>query len=333
MLKIVSDFPEMLEAAKKTPIASELKDTKDIKEIIVAGMGGSAISGDIAGAVLSEKITLPFTVVRNYSLPKSAGAASLLFAVSYSGNTEETLSCVNEAGRKGIPVIAISSGGRLKEIAEAKKYTFIAVPAGLAPRAALPYLLVPILLILEKLGIASGIGEDIDESVRILKQLRQEHTKEGRGNEVKQLAMKLLGKIPVIFASTGSTDAAGLRLKTQLNENSKVTALLSFFPELNHNEIVNLSILEKDKHSFSLVILRDEGDNERVKKRIEITKSLIGVQLGGVTDIRSSGKSKLARLLSLVYFGDFLSVYLAVLSGIDPMPVRVIDKLKKELGR
>ena len=127
--------------------------------------------------------------------------------------------------------------------------------------------------------------------------------------------------------------AAGLRLKTQFNENSKITALFNVFPELNHNEIVSLSVLNRSKHNFSLIFLRDEGDHERTKKRMEITKSLIGMQLGGVSEIWSSGKSAMERILSLIYFADFLSVYLAILQGIDPTPVEVIGRLKKELMR
>lgn len=333
MFKVISEFPEMLQAAKKLASSINLGKIKNIKQIIVAGMGGSAIGGDIAWSVLSEKINIPITVIRGYSLPKYVGKDTLLIAVSYSGNTEETLSIVKEAENRRLSIISITSGGRLKEVSEAKGYPLIIIPTGIQPRAALPYLLVPMLIILEKLGFAQGISLEIAESVTVLKGLRAECTKEEKSNQVKQLAHKLQGKVPVIFAVTGTTDAVGLRWKTQLNENSKVSALYNAFPELNHNEIVSMSMLEKGKHNFSMIVLRDEGDNERVKKRIEITKSLLGGQVGGVTEVWSKGKSKLARLLSLVYYGDFLSVYLAILGGIDPTPVKVIERLKKELVR
>jgi len=147
------------------------------------------------------------------------------------------------------------------------------------------------------------------------------------------LAKKLVGKIPLIFGSVGTTGSAALRLKNQFNENSKVAAILSLFPELNHNEIVSLSTLRRDDHNFAWIVFRDESDNERVKKRIEITKSLIGRQLGGVNEIVTQGKSPLARILSSILFGDYLSVYLAILRGVDPTPVEVISRLKKELMR
>jgi glucose/mannose-6-phosphate isomerase len=131
----------------------------------------------------------------------------------------------------------------------------------------------------------------------------------------------------------GLTEAAGFRWKTQLNENSKVTTLFNVFPELNHNELVNLGDLKKGEHNFSLVILRDKDDHPRVQKRIEITKKLLDKSFEKITEIWSSGNSKLARLMSLVMIGDYLSVYLAVRRGVDPTPVEIIEKLKKELGK
>jgi glucose/mannose-6-phosphate isomerase len=209
------------------------------------------------------------------------------------------------------------------------------LPAGYQPRAALPYLLIPVLKALEEIGAVAGVQDEIKRSADLLRKLRGEYGAERplRSNPAKQLAKKLKDKIPVIFASRATTEAAGLRLKTQFNENSKVTALLSLFPELNHNEIVNLSTLKREEHNFSLILLRDEGDFERTKKRMEVTKSLLGTQLGGVNEIVAQGKSALERILSLIYFGDFLSVYLAILRDTDPTPVEVITRLKKELMR
>jgi len=335
MLSAVAEMPEMLLKAGELSPQVPLPKIKKAKNILIAGMGGSAIAGDIVSGLLLGKAEIPIYVNRDYRVPAFVGSETLFFALSYSGETEETLSAVREAARAQARIVCVASGGKLNEMAESKSYPIYLIPSGYQPRAALPYLLIPVLKSLEELGIISGFQEELNKVVGLLQKLRGEYgvSKPLRGNPVKQLAKKLLGKIPLIFACRGSSEAAGLRLKTQLNENSKMTALFNLFPELNHNEIVNLSVLNRSEHNFSLIFLRDEGDHERTKKRMEITKSLIGVQLGGVNEIWSSGKSALERILSLIYFGDFLSGYLAILQGIDPTPVEVISRLKKELLR
>jgi len=335
MLGVVADTPEMLSAASTIAPTFPLKNIKKVRQVVVAGMGGSAISGDIVAGLMLGSAPLPVFVNRDYRLPAFVGRETVVFALSYSGNTEETLSAVKDAEKKGASVVCVTSGGKLKEIAQANGYPAYLIPSGYQPRAAMPFLLVPLLRALDELGLVSGVQEQVDRAVELLRKLRGRYGPEKtlRSNPVKQLAKKMAEKIPVIFGVQGTTAAVAHRLKTQLNENSKVTALSNAFPELNHNEIVNLSALKRGEHDFCLVFLRDEGDAERVKKRIEITKSLIGTQLGGVNEVASQGKEPLERILSLIYFGDLLSVYLAVLRGVDPTPVEIISRLKKELMR
>ena len=335
MLAVVAQTPEMMTKAGQISPVPALRKSKKISQILVAGMGGSAISGDIMAGMFFFKSSIPILVNRDYRLPAFAGKETLVLALSYSGNTEETLHAVKEAERAGAKIVCVTSGGKLKEIAESKGYPLYLLPSGFQPRAALPYLLIPALKALEGAGVVSGIQDEIKKAGDLLRKLRGEYGTDRplRSNPAKQLAKKLMDRIPVIFASSVTTEAAGLRLKTQFNENSKVTALFGVFPELNHNEIVNLSTLKREEHDFSLILLRDEGDFERTKKRMEITKSLLGTQLGGVNEIWSQGKTPLERVLSLIFFGDFLSVYLAILRDIDPTPVDVITRLKKELAR
>ncbi|OGB88673.1 bifunctional phosphoglucose/phosphomannose isomerase [candidate division WOR-1 bacterium RIFCSPHIGHO2_02_FULL_45_12] len=335
MLGIVAKTPAMLAEALEIASKVPLGKVKKIKNIVVCGMGGSAIAGNIVANLLQEKCALAVFVNRDYRLPAFVGADALIFAMSYSGNTEETLLAVKEAGKRGAKIICVTSGGKLKEIAESKKYPLYLIPAGYQPRAALPYLLVPILVALEKSGLISNLRADINSAILLTQSLCLEYgaDKPSRINPVKQFAKKLLGKNPIIFANTGITEAVGLRVKTQFNENGKVTALLNFFPELNHNEIVNLSLLKRTDHKFVLIFLRDENDSERIKKRMEITKSLIGRQLGGTNELWAQGQSHLARIMSLICFGDYLSCYMAILHGVDPTPVDVITKLKRELAR
>ncbi|MDD5383060.1 MAG: bifunctional phosphoglucose/phosphomannose isomerase [Candidatus Margulisbacteria bacterium] len=335
MLEVAAKLPDMIVDALSFSLLGSLGKIDKLRQIVVAGMGGSAIAGNIIADAISARSRLPIHVSRHYHLPAFVDAETLFFALSYSGNTEETISAVKEAGKRGAKIICVTSGGKLRELAENNNYPYFLIPTGYQPRAALPYLLIPIIKVLEEKGLAAGLREEVNEAVALLKKLEIDYAvdKQLRNNPVKQLAKKLIGKTPVIFASSGTTEAAGLRLKTQFNENSKVTALFNVFPELDHNEIVNLSVLKREEHNFALVILRDDGDAERIKKRIEITKSLLVKQLGGANEIAAQGKSVLARILSLIYFGDFLSVYLAVARGLDPTPVEIIARLKKELAR
>lgn len=335
MLAVVAQMPEMLLQAEKFSAGVTLPVPEKIAQVLVVGMGGSAIAGDIAADIFFKKSRVPILTSRSYNLPEHVGPDAVLFALSYSGETEEVLSAVREAEKRGAKVVCITSGGKLRELAESKRYPLFLVPSGYQPRVALPFLLVSFLSGLRKLGVIAPQEEEIREAVSLLPTLRDEcgPAKHLRSNPAKQLAKKLAGRVPIIFGSTGTTGAAALRFKTQLNENSKMTAVASLFPELDHNEIVNLSVLKKDAHDFSLVVLRDEEDHERVKKRIEITKSLVTRQLGGVSEISSRGRSKLARILSLVFVCDLVSIYLALLQEIDPTPVEVISRLKKELMR
>jgi glucose/mannose-6-phosphate isomerase len=332
MLEAVSKIPEMLLEA---PEISPLPVLPGPKNIVIAGMGGSAISGDIIAEILRDKINVPIYVNREYRVPAFVDKRTLLFAISYSGNTEETLGAVREAEKQKASIVCITSGGKLKEIAEKREYPLALVPTGYQPRAALPFLLMPILKVLEKMKLYTKADNEIKETAKLLERLKKDIGLDNpyRSNPAKQLAAKLVGKIPIIFAVAGSSGTAGLRLKTQFNENSKSTALYNVFSELNHNEIVNLGALKRGEHDFSLLFLRSEGDSDRLVKRMEITKSLIGMQAGGVSEIWAKGKTPLSRTLSLIYFGDFLSVYLAILKEIDPTEVEVINRLKRELKR
>lgn len=331
MLDVVANMPEMLLGALERSKDISLPKTENIKQVVFAGMGGSAISGDIVADLLRDKINIPVYVNRGYKLPNFVNKQTLVIAISYSGNTEETLAAVEEASGRGAKIICITSGGKLKD----KGCPIVLVPPGYQPRAALPYLLIAALKVLESAGLPSVNDNDIKQAVSILQKLRKEAGPEvsERSNTLKQLAKKMLGKVPIILAAFGTTAAAGLRLKTQLNENSKVTALYNLFPEMNHNEIVNLAELKNGSHDFCLIFLRDEDEDRRIVKRMDITKSLIGAKFGGAKELFTKGKTKIAKILSLIYLGDLLSVYLAEAKGIDPEQVEVITKLKRELSR
>ncbi|MBU0672931.1 MAG: bifunctional phosphoglucose/phosphomannose isomerase, partial [Candidatus Margulisbacteria bacterium] len=247
MLETVANTPEMLLDALTLAPTGSLKKSKKVKQIVLVGMGGSAIAGNIISDLIWDKAQQPVFVNRGYKLPAFVSNETLVFVLSYSGNTEETLAAVKQASELNAKIICVTSGGKLKELAESKGYPLYLIPTGYQPRAALPYLLVPVLASLELLGFPSASRQQIETAAELLKKLRGEYGQPGqdRINPIEQLATKLVGKIPVILGVKGTSGAAGLRLKTQLNENSKTTALFNIFPELNHNEIVNLAAAER----------------------------------------------------------------------------------------
>lgn len=306
-----------------------------ISNIVVTGLGGSAIGGDLLRVYATRKLPVPVVVNRDYDLPEFVGEDTLVFAVSYSGNTEETLSAYDQAKAKGATVVAITSGGRLKELAQQDGFQVIHVPTGFAPRAATGFLFIPTLRVLEKLGFLSGVTQEIEDVVERLKQLRENLKPEVPvdQNPAKQMALKLFNRIPVIWGSSGTTEVVAQRWKGQINENAKAPAYWNVLPELNHNEVVGFEAPGDLLKQVHVVILRDDNDHPRVQKRIDITKGIIGNAVAGITDVRSSGGGPLAQTFSLMYSGDYTSLYLAVLYGINPGPVKVIDHLKAELAK
>jgi glucose/mannose-6-phosphate isomerase len=334
MLQLVEKLPDMMNEGWASAAEVKLPELTGIDNVVIAGMGGSAISGDIASIVLKASATVPISVNRSYLCPSYISNRTLFIALSYSGNTEETISSFKEALKKGAKIISISSGGELQLLSTKNKIPLVTVPKGLPPRAALGYLLSSLLSVLDRTGIGSNIPDDFHASVEMMKTLlkKWKPSVQLRENAVKQAAVKIAGKIPVIMASVDTTAAAALRWKTQLNENSKATALLAVFPELNHNDMVNFAH-PSNKNGYTFVALRDAGDTEKMKKRIEITKSLISGSVGGIFEIWSEGEGLLERTMSLILYGDLLSVYLAILKKVDPTPVDIIERLKKELTR
>lgn len=333
MLSVVERAAEQVKETAKGPLSVSI--SKEYGGIIFAGMGGSAIAGDILSDLFYGTSKKGLYVNRGYNLPASFEKNNLFVAISYSGDTEETLSALKEAESRGMQIVCLSSGGKLKEIAASKKHPFVLLPSGFQPRAAFYVILTTLLKLLEGIGVIPNQKEALAEAMQVLEDMRLEYglKRPERSNAVKQLAQKIKELTPLIFASSGVTAACGLRMKCQFNENAKIPAFLSVFPELNHNELVGFSSLKKGSHKYAMLLLRDTDENVRINKRIEITKSLIGVNLGGVNELHSKGASRLARILSLVFFGDLLSVYTALLNKTDPTPVEVIGRLKKELKR
>ncbi len=229
----------------------------------------------------------------------------------------------------------MTSGGKLAQWAANDGYSVIKVPGDLVPRAATGYLFAPLALFLEEIGMLHNLRPQIEETIAVLRQQRQQLDPQVSqpNNPARQLAEHLRGAIPIIWGSTGLTEAVALRWKAQINENAKSPAYYNLFPELNHNEIVGFEVPKELLSHLAVVILRDQGDSPQIQKRMAITRQIIEKQVQEVLEVSSQGQSFLARFYSLVYLGDYTSVYLAHEYGINPTPVQVIDYLKSELAR
>ncbi|MCK4437160.1 bifunctional phosphoglucose/phosphomannose isomerase [bacterium] len=333
MLQILLDFPQQWKEAKEIAQQFSFPQYKRISKIVVTGLGGSAIGGDLLCSYLADEIKIPVFVNRNYSLPGFVDEEALLFAVSYSGNTEETISAYQKAIERRAKVIAVTSGGKLRDLCESGGVPSIIIPSGMPPRTAIGYLFLPMLIALAETGLIEDKTREIEETNSLLVELRKgwEPSSQLSRNQAKELAQRLPGKLILIYGSD-HLEAVCLRWKTQVNENSKSLAYPVAFPELNHNEIVGWEGMEELRRKIEVIILRDKGEPDRIKSRIEITKSVIGDRPSEVKEVWSQGQSLLARMFSLIYLGDWVSFYLAILQGVDPTVIRPIDLLKKKLA-
>jgi len=331
MLSFCVETSEHYEEASKLVKAISISYPKP-QTIIVAGMGGSAIGGELLKDWARDRITVPIEVNREYSLPAYANKNTLVFVVSYSGETEESLSILLDAVKRRCMTVCISSGGKLLEFAEKLNMPYLRVPSGMPPRAAIPYLFLPIPMILEKIGLVSDIHREISETIHILKKVSVENSPKNpaSNNFSKTLASKISGTVPVIYGF-GIYRAVARRFKQQFNENSKVPSKWEFFPELNHNEIVGWEAAKELAKHFSAILIRDRDEPDEIRQRIEATKELMCGESVKVFEVWSMGKSRLAKMLSTVCIGDFTSVYLAVMRDIDPTPVKTITLLKEKM--
>lgn len=335
MYGLIYDFPrQLVEGTHLGHIVDLNLENFAPENIILAGMGGSAIGGDLIRSYLVYELKIPFLVCRNYNLPKLVNDKSLVFVSSYSGNTEETLSAYQEAKTKNAKIIAITSGGILLDECREDGFPFILIPQGFPPRAALGYSYAPVMVILSRLKLIGNKLEEFEKTINFLEGKRTEYSKERKKkqNLAKSLALELYGKIPIIYSSADYFDAVGYRWKGQLCENSKVLAFNNCFPEFNHNELVGWKVLDHIRGKLIVILLKDKEDHPRIQRRMKIVKDIIKKEKVKVIEIESQGENLLSRIFSLIQLGDFTSFYLAILNGEDPTPVKVIDYLKRKLA-
>jgi len=335
MVDTLAKFPEQIKETMDIMDSTELNSCFKVDNIIVSGMGGSAISGDILQSLFRNRFDIPIFVTRAYNLPKWANKNTLVISQSYSGNTEETLSTFKHANQKKCKIIGISSGGKLQEYCEKRDISHILIPPGFAPRAATAYMLFSAILSIKKTGLFEGsIEPEIEETLELTDELRNSNKKTvpEKDNFSKQIANMIASTIPQVYGWE-IYDPIARRWCTQFNENSKIIARYDSIPECNHNDIVGWSQNRKISKKFSCLLFRDEKiESVYISKRLDFMKTLFKEVAANVVEIQIKGKKKLAKMMYAMYLGDFVSCYLAILNGIDPTPVDIITELKGALA-
>ncbi len=326
----VLGLPEHLRDALWRVESARLEQHDAPGGLIVAGMGGSAIGGALARSVLGDRASRPIIVMRDYGVPSWTTPDAAVLCASYSGNTEETLAAFEAAGALGCRRVVATTGGKLAAAAREEDVPVIPLPGAFQPRAAVGYMLVIALEVAAACGAAESLHSEIDVAAAHTEELVAEWGPGGAEDSLpKQLARGLHGTIPQI-AGAGLTAPIAYRWKTQLNENAKVPAHSADLPELDHNEIAGWAGAA-ELGRFSAVFLDDSDLHPRIRQRIELTRGLIGASATGSFRVETRGETRTERLVSLVLLGDLVSLYLAVLRGIDPTPVDAIEQLKGAL--
>lgn len=334
MGRIIAGFPAQCRQAVEIAGRANIRLAgRAYRNIVICGMGGSAIAGDILASYLSSVIDCAVHVQRNYGLPGWVNSKDLVIASSYSGETEETLSGFDEALKRSCTIAAVTSGGILKRECEAVNISCITIPGGLPPRGALGYSFFTLLGLLASSGIVPNQDQEIQETLLLLEELSEEYSvgKTTDQNPAKKQAESVFGHMPVIYASSDLLSVVARRWANQLNENAKVLSYWAAMPELCHNEIVGWEMLPIIREKTRIIMLQDDDDHERNRLRFEVLHGIINQRSAGIDVWRSRGRSRLSRIFSLLYAADFISYYLALLNQVDPMPVKMIDKLKSVL--
>ena len=336
MYKLATQFADQLIQGKKIAEDSDIPYTLDhIQNIVVAGMGGSAIAGDLVRCLSASTSPIPLLVVRNYTLPAFVNERSLVIISSFSGNTEETLSALGAALGRNARVLCITSGGNVEQVAEEKNLPCIKIPGGIPPRAALGFSLSVLLVVLHRLGVCDTSSNVWEEALSIVKGKIDLYSQTDVDHQAVQVASQLVGKLPLILSASGALDAVNVRWRGQIQENSKMLAYGNYYPELNHNEIMGWESANGNSihNQLGVVVLRDSNDHARNAHRMRVTHDILHGLAGSWIEVESDGNHALSRMLSLIVLGDWVSLYLAYLREVDPTPIGFIDRLKNELAK
>ncbi|MGQ0829790.1 MAG: bifunctional phosphoglucose/phosphomannose isomerase [Bacteroidota bacterium] len=326
MKTLVANFSKQLAEAVNIGNNAKLNPAKNkISNVLICGLGGSGIGGSIVAELVAGNASMPISVSKGYFIPAYVNENTLLIISSYSGNTEETLNCMEQASAKNAKIVSVTSGGKVQEISKAKGYDYIIVPSGMPPRACLGYSLPQLFFILGFFKvITTNYKAELESAIKLIDSEESNIIAEA-GSIVK----KLKGKIPVIYATT-YYEGVAIRFRQQLNENAKILCWHHIIPEMNHNELVGWT--EKNDN-LSVLIFLDKDEYFRNLARVEINKEVIKKYADNITEIFSKGKTAIEKAIYFIHLGDWISVQLAELRGVDAIEVNVINQLKSALSK
>jgi glucose/mannose-6-phosphate isomerase len=322
---------QVFDAAERARGLDGLPEGKRIEHVVVLGMGGSGIAGDVLLSAAGPFLPVPVVVVKGYQPPNFVGETSLVFAISFSGDTEETVEAAAAAAMLGARMVVITAGGELGRLAASWGVPVIPVPEGIPqPRAGIGALAVPPFVVLEEVGLFRGASQWVDFAVEQLVRRRDSLVEDD--NEAAALARRIGRTVPLIHGGGALGGTAAQRWKTQVNENANAPAFWNTQPELCHNEIQGWGQHgDMTRQVFTIVNLRHEYEHPQVARRFTMTRELLEEVVASVEEVRAEGEGQLAQLFDLVLIGDFVSWHLAVQEGLDPGPVPALDQLKAAL--
>lgn len=334
MLGYIDALADDLEKAWALGSELPLPDFAGIERVVIAGMGGSAIGGDLLSAYLAPTCPVPIISHRDYGLPAwAAGGETLVVCSSHSGNTEETLSSFEAAVERGCQVLALCTGGRLRARAEEKGHPVWVFQHDGQPRTAIPYSFGMLLALLCRLGLAHAAEDEIRDAEAVLREGRARLSAQSElsANPAKRLGGQLLGRNVVVIAA-GELEVVARRWKTQINELAKAWAVFEGLPESNHNTLAGLEYPDSLLEKTSALFLRSELDHPRNALRLTATQQAFLMAGAGVDAVHARGATRLGQMWSLLQFGDYVSYYLALAYGVDPTPVEALNRLKRKLA-
>lgn len=326
MKTLVANFSKQLSEAITIGNDARLNESANkISNVLICGLGGSGIGGSIVSELVVGNAAVPINVTKGYFIPAYVNENTLVIVSSYSGNTEETLNCLELAAGKNAKIVSITSGGKLLEISKQKGYDHIVVPAGMPPRACLGYSLTQLFFILDFFKIIDNrYKEELENAIKLID--KEEVNIIAEANSI---AEKLKEKTPVIYATT-YYEGVAVRLRQQLNENSKMLCWHQIIPEMNHNELVGWT---QKNDNLSVLIFIDKQEYSRNLARIEINKEVIKKYTSHITEIFSKGNTAIEKTIYFIHLSDWISVILGELRGVDLMEISVINHLKSELSK
>lgn len=326
MKELIEGIENQIQEASKIGAEGRFRiPEKEIKTVIVCGLGGSGIGGKIVSLLVNEELKVPFILSNDYSIPACVNENTLLIASSYSGNTEETLYAVKEGKKRGAEIVVITSGGEILDLAKENNWNHLIVPKGQQPRAMLIYSLIQQLFILKNYGLIS------DRELNKLSDVTRfiEQTKQAIKTEALRIAKLLHTKTPIIYSGS-YFEGIAIRFRQQLNENAKVLCWNHVLPEMTHNELVGWA---GGSENFAVVYIKTDFDHPRTNYRWDITKEIIAKKTPHISEIRAKGPDRITQNFYLIHLTDWVSLYLSELKQVDAVEVNIIGHLKSEMGK